>query len=52
MMKPAYEIAQKTDEAKGEDTARTKVDKLANELAKKASKTEQKYGREQTIFTK
>lgn len=52
MVKTEDEIVRKSDDAKGEDTAKTRVDKEADELAKKASKTEQKFDRENNIFTK
>ncbi len=42
----------KSDDAKGEDTARTRVERDADEMAKKASKTEQKYDTKNSIFTK
>lgn len=43
---------QKSDEAKGEDTAHRKVDKNAGEMARKAQKTEQSYDKANPIFTK
>jgi len=43
---------QKSDEAKGENTAHSRVEKEANELAKKAGKTEQSYDKANPIFTK
>lgn len=52
MIKTDDEFVKKSDEAKGEDTARTRIDKAADELAKKASKTEQKFDRQNNIFTK
>ena len=52
MVKTADEIVQKSDELKGEDTAKTRVDKEADDMAKKASKTEQKFDRDNNIFTK
>lgn len=42
----------KSDDAKGEDTARTHLDKEANEAAQKAGKTEHNYDKKNDIFTK
>jgi hypothetical protein len=42
----------KSDDAKGENTAHSRLDKEADEMAKKASKTEQKHDQETPIFTK
>lgn len=52
MTKTTEEITRKSDDAKGEDTAKTHLDKEADEMAKKASKTEQKHDRVNQIFTK
>jgi hypothetical protein len=52
MIKTDDEITRKSDDAKGEDTAHSKVDKVAGEAAKKAQKTEQKFDKENPIFTK
>jgi hypothetical protein len=52
MVKTADDMVRKTDEAKGENTAHRTVDKEADDAAKKASKTEQKYDRDNPIFTK
>jgi hypothetical protein len=51
MIKTDDEIVRKSDDAKGE-TAQSKVDKVAGDAAKKAQKTEQKYDKENGIFTK
>ena len=42
----------KSDDAKGEDTAHSKVNKAADEAAKKAGKTEHNYDKKNDIFTK
>jgi hypothetical protein len=42
----------KSDDAKGENTAHTHLEKEADELAKKAGKAEQHYDKENSIFTK
>ena len=42
----------KSDDAKGENTADSRLDKEADELAKKAGKTEQKNDQKTPIFTK
>lgn len=52
MVKTEDDFTRKSDDAKGEDTARTRVDKEADDMAKKASKTEQKFDRDNNIFTK
>jgi hypothetical protein len=52
MIKDSSEIVQKSDDAKGEDTAHTRLQKEADEMAKKASKHEQKFDKEVQIFTK
>jgi hypothetical protein len=52
MVKSADDITRKSDDAKGENTAKTHLDKEADELAKKSQKTEQKYDRANPIFTK
>ena len=52
MTKNPEEITQKSDDAKGENTAKTHLHKEAGELAKKAQKTGQKYDRANQIFTK
>jgi hypothetical protein len=52
MIKPEDEIVQKSDDAKGENTAHSKLDKVADEAAKKAQKTEQRYDKQNDIFTK
>jgi len=51
MIKTDDEIVRKSDDAKGE-TAHNKMDKVAEEAAKKAQKTEQKYDQQNGIFTK
>jgi hypothetical protein len=43
---------QKSGDPKGENTARSRVEKEADEAAQKAGKTEQKYDRANQIFTK
>ena len=52
MTKTADEIARKSDDAKGESTAHNVLDKEADQMAKKAQKTEQKSDRANPIFTK
>ena len=52
MTKTTDEIARKSDDAKGEDTAHSHLDKEADQMAKKAQKTEQKSERANPIFTK
>jgi hypothetical protein len=52
MVKSADDITSKSDDAKGENTAKTYLDKEADELAKKGQKTEQKHDRANPIFTK
>jgi hypothetical protein len=52
MVKSTEDIARKSDDAKGENTAKTHLNKEADELAKKAQKTEQKQDRANPIFTK
>ena len=42
----------KSDDAKGENTAHTRIDRVADELAKKALKTEKDYDKKNPIFTK
>ena len=42
----------KSDDAKGEDLAHSRLQKEANELAKKAGKAEQHYDKEAPLFTK
>ena len=51
MVKTGDDIVRKSDEAKGE-VGHSKVDKVAEESAKKAQKTEQKYDKQNDIFTK
>ena len=52
MTKTVDEITRKSDNAKGENTAKTHLDKEADELAKKGQKTEQKYDRANPIISK
>jgi hypothetical protein len=52
MTKTTDEIVRKSDDAKGENTARTHMDKEADEAAKKGQKTEQKFDKANPIFTK
>ena len=52
MIKTDDEIVSKSDDAKGENTAKTHLNREADELAKKAQKTEQKHDRANPIFTK
>ena len=52
MTKTADEITRKSDNAKGENTAKTHLDREADELAKKGQKTEQKYDRANPIISK
>jgi hypothetical protein len=52
MVKSAEDITRKSDDAKGENTAKTHLNKEADELAKKGQKTEQKHDRANPIFTK
>ena len=52
MVKNADDITRKSDDAKGENTAKTHLNKEADEMAKKAQKTEQKQDRANPIFTK
>jgi hypothetical protein len=52
MVKSTDDITRKSDDAKGENTAKTHLDKEADELAKKGQKTEQKHDRANPIFTK
>jgi len=52
MVKAGDDVIRKSDDAKGENTAHTHVEKEADEAAKKAQKTEQKYDRANSIFTK
>ena len=52
MIKTDEEIVRKSDDAKGENTAHTHIDKVADEAAKKAQNTEKKYDKENSIFTK
>jgi hypothetical protein len=42
----------KSDEAKGENTGHTRLEKEAGEMAKKAQKTEQSFDKTTPIFTK
>jgi hypothetical protein len=42
----------KSDNAKGEDTAHSRLNKEADEAAKKAGKTEQAHDKANPIFTK
>ena len=42
----------KSDDAKGENTAKNSVDKAADEAAKKSKKTEHNYDKKQDLFTK
>jgi hypothetical protein len=51
MIKTGDEIVRKSDDAKGE-SAHSKVDKVADEAAKKAKKTEHEYDKKNDIFTK
>jgi hypothetical protein len=52
MTKTTDEITRKSDNAKGENTAKTHLDKEADQLAKKGQKTEQKYDRANPIISK
>ena len=52
MVKSADDITRKSDDAKGENTAKTHLNKEADELAKKGQKTELKHDRANPIFTK
>ena len=52
MVKSVDDITRKSDDAKGENTAKTHLNKEADELAKKGQKTEQKQDRANPIFTK
>jgi hypothetical protein len=52
MVKTADDIIRKSDDAKGENTAHTRLNKEADEAAKKAQKTEQKFDKDNNIFTK
>ena len=51
-MKTTDEVIRKSDDAKGENTAHTRLEKEADEVAKKGQKTEQQFDRENNIFTK
>jgi len=42
----------KSDDAKGENTAHTELNREADAMAKKASKTEKDYDQKNPIFTK
>jgi hypothetical protein len=52
MIKSGDDVVRKSDDAKGENTAHSRIEKDADEAAKKAQKTEQKYDKENSIFTK
>jgi hypothetical protein len=52
MIKSGDDIVRKSDDAKGENTAHSRLEKEADEAAKKAQKTEQNYDKKNDIFTK
>jgi hypothetical protein len=52
MIKSDDDIVRKSDDAKGENTAHSRLDKEADKAAKKAQKTEQNYDKKNDIFTK
>ena len=52
MVKSAEDVTRKSDNAKGENTAHTHVEKEADQMAKKGQETEKKYDRANQIFTK
>ena len=52
MIKTGDDIVRKSDDAKGEETAHSRLEKVADEAAKKAQKTEQEYDKKNEIFTK
>jgi hypothetical protein len=52
MIKSGDEIVRKSDEAKGEDTAHSHLDKEADKMAKKGQETEKKFDKQNQIFTK